>query len=522
MGSSVSAAWADRWRRACSMRATPCVCSIPIRGPQAAGGARRDRGSIARGGGIGGADRAHEPADARHRAFRGARQRRDRAWVERESARRSVDLGSGHGDHRRAGVNERGINSVDSPVSGGVAGAKPARSRSWCPARSTPSEVEPILKTFGSSSSPARSRGSRRPRSSRTTCWPRRRWSSRPKRWRWASRQASTPRCSLTSSTRAAGATAPPRTSFRDRSCRERSTSASRPACRTRTSACASTRRKRGRADGGRRRRRQMLAVTHAKFGADSDFTSIARFVEEWAGVEIKEQCQNVRRRTANMNESSMTSGFTRGHMQSISPWTRRRSSAGWRFANRSSARSSSRNPQRRPTTSTARCRNCDRVLLGRGLGPRGAVEEDAQHAQPRMLGALNRPHELKMHVKRRAPERRHARGDPRGLPAGRDLLRRARRRRLVPHRPRGVRGDRQEEGRTSGHDHDEETGHLCCLHRRLLLPSRRRRSPARTRRSNRQGSAHGVGRSRSAGVWPGTMVGVPLQRATNLASATS
>jgi 3-hydroxyisobutyrate dehydrogenase-like beta-hydroxyacid dehydrogenase len=33
---------------------------------------------------------------------------------------------------------------------------------------------------------------------------------------------------------------------------------------------------------------RQMLAVTNAKFGADSDFTSIARVIEEWAGVEIR------------------------------------------------------------------------------------------------------------------------------------------------------------------------------------------------------------------------------------------
>jgi 3-hydroxyisobutyrate dehydrogenase-like beta-hydroxyacid dehydrogenase len=32
----------------------------------------------------------------------------------------------------------------------------------------------------------------------------------------------------------------------------------------------------------------QMLAVTKARFGADSDFTSVARVVEEWAGVEIK------------------------------------------------------------------------------------------------------------------------------------------------------------------------------------------------------------------------------------------
>jgi 3-hydroxyisobutyrate dehydrogenase-like beta-hydroxyacid dehydrogenase len=33
---------------------------------------------------------------------------------------------------------------------------------------------------------------------------------------------------------------------------------------------------------------RQMLAVTNAKFGGDSDFTSIVRVVEEWAGVEVK------------------------------------------------------------------------------------------------------------------------------------------------------------------------------------------------------------------------------------------
>ena len=33
---------------------------------------------------------------------------------------------------------------------------------------------------------------------------------------------------------------------------------------------------------------RQLLAVTNATFGADSDFTNIARVVEQWAGVEIK------------------------------------------------------------------------------------------------------------------------------------------------------------------------------------------------------------------------------------------
>ncbi|HEX2112949.1 MAG TPA: NAD(P)-dependent oxidoreductase [Alphaproteobacteria bacterium] len=33
---------------------------------------------------------------------------------------------------------------------------------------------------------------------------------------------------------------------------------------------------------------REMLAITNAKFGPTSDFTSIARVVEEWAGVEIR------------------------------------------------------------------------------------------------------------------------------------------------------------------------------------------------------------------------------------------
>lgn len=33
---------------------------------------------------------------------------------------------------------------------------------------------------------------------------------------------------------------------------------------------------------------RQMLAITNAKFGPNSDFTSIARVVEEWAGVEMR------------------------------------------------------------------------------------------------------------------------------------------------------------------------------------------------------------------------------------------
>lgn len=33
---------------------------------------------------------------------------------------------------------------------------------------------------------------------------------------------------------------------------------------------------------------RQILAITHAKYGPDSDFTEMARLSEEWAGVEIR------------------------------------------------------------------------------------------------------------------------------------------------------------------------------------------------------------------------------------------
>lgn len=41
---------------------------------------------------------------------------------------------------------------------------------------------------------------------------------------------------------------------------------------------------------------RQMLAVTQAKFGASSDFTCIAKVIEEWAGVEIRSQKSQVGR----------------------------------------------------------------------------------------------------------------------------------------------------------------------------------------------------------------------------------
>ncbi len=41
------------------------------------------------------------------------------------------------------------------------------------------------------------------------------------------------------------------------------------------------------------------------------------------------------------------------------------------------------------------------RILLGRGVDPRGPVAQDAQHAEPRdALATLNRPHELELHLR--------------------------------------------------------------------------------------------------------------------------
>jgi hypothetical protein len=33
---------------------------------------------------------------------------------------------------------------------------------------------------------------------------------------------------------------------------------------------------------------REILAITNARFGSDSDFTSIAKLIEDWAGVQIR------------------------------------------------------------------------------------------------------------------------------------------------------------------------------------------------------------------------------------------
>ncbi len=55
------------------------------------------------------------------------------------------------------------------------------------------------------------------------------------------------------------------------------------------------------------------------------------------------------------------------------------------------------------------------------------------------MISALNRPHELKLHVKAALGNGRDARGDSRGAAAGGRVLRRAGRHRQRAHRARGI-----------------------------------------------------------------------------------
>jgi 3-hydroxyisobutyrate dehydrogenase-like beta-hydroxyacid dehydrogenase len=82
---------------------------------------------------------------------------------------------------------DRAVAWVDSPVSGGVAGARAGTLAVMVScAEPTFGEIDPLLKTFGKTFYVATSPGWRRSPSSPTTCLPPPRWWCRPKRWRWA------------------------------------------------------------------------------------------------------------------------------------------------------------------------------------------------------------------------------------------------------------------------------------------------------------------------------------------------
>ena len=132
------------------------------------------------------------------------------------------------------------------------------------------------------------------------------------------------------------------------------------------------------------------------------------------------------------------------------------------------------------------------------------------------MISALNRPHELKMHVKG-ALTNGVTRDEMReiffavavycGVPG---------RRRLLPRRPRGVRRNRQEvksrhEGRVRSWPCASSLARRCVVRRSPRGPA----IGAEARRTKRRGRRGAIRICR--GCWPGTdFVGVPLQRASN------
>ena len=204
-----------------------------------------------------------------------------------------IDLsttGPGVASEVAAKLADRQIGWVDAPVSGGVTGAKAGTLAVMvsCPQPTLP-EVEPILKTFGRLFHTGDSRASPRRRSSPTTFWPRPRWWRPPRSWRWASRRASIAKVLIDIINASSGRNSAsqdkfpravlPRTfdfgfatglSYKDvRLCVEEAEALGVPMV---VGAAV----------------REMLAITKARFGADSDFTFIAKVLEEWAGVEIR------------------------------------------------------------------------------------------------------------------------------------------------------------------------------------------------------------------------------------------
>ena len=260
-------------------------------GGEAAGGAGREVGRVRRRRGVGGGHRPDQPAHAAHRAGREPGRQGILQGIDGQDADRSVDDGPSVAGIVAKAASERGVAWVDSPVSGGIAGATKGTlavmvsctKDTFPDRRSGAQDVRQDVLRWREAGpcadrqageQPAGRRGDRGVvrgdgdgRESRT----RRQDAHRHHQRRQRTQQ------------RDAGQVPASRSS------RARSISASRRACRTRTCACVVDEAEAlGVPMVAGAAVRQMLAITQAKFGADSDFTSIARVVEEWAGVEIK------------------------------------------------------------------------------------------------------------------------------------------------------------------------------------------------------------------------------------------
>ena len=135
---------------------------------------------------------------------------------------------------------------------------------------------------------------------------------------------------------------------------------------------------------------RQVLAVTNAKFGPTSDFTSITRVVEEWAGVEVRAErrpsapCRSLP--SPETQETEMNKElFERG-------LAIRKKVLGAEFVEKSLASADDFNmPMQELTTE---------YCWGAVWGREGLPHKTRSMLNLAMISCLNRPHELKMHVK--------------------------------------------------------------------------------------------------------------------------
>ena len=269
-----------------------CIYDLSEEATAAAGGARRRARRLAGRGRLGRRDRAHQPADARRGARGGAgRQWRHHQRLARAHPDRSLDHRAGRGQrgrgqargtsdrlgrcpgerrsHRRQGRHARGH--------GVVRPADPAGGRA------DPEDIRAAL--------PYRRQAGPRPDGQAGQQPSGRDGAGGDLRGHGDGRQGG-PRCQgadrhhqrLERPQQRQPGQVPAR-----RAAAEPSTSASPPASPTRTSASASRKPRRWACPWWWAAAvREMLAITKARFGADSDFTFIAKVLEEWAGVEIR------------------------------------------------------------------------------------------------------------------------------------------------------------------------------------------------------------------------------------------
>ena len=221
----------------------------------------------------------------------------ERGIIAASTVKTVVDLsttGPGVAAHRGARRSPgTDITSVDSPVSGGVAGAVKGTLAVMvsCPQTVYAERRADAQELRQDCSSPARSRAWRRPPSSPTTCSPPPRWSSRRKRMAMGVKAGLDPKVLIDIINAGSGRNSATQDKF------PRAVLTRHVRLRLRhglsykdVRLCVDEAEAMGVPMVVGAAVRQMLAVTQAKFGANSDFTCIARVVEEWAGVEIKSE----------------------------------------------------------------------------------------------------------------------------------------------------------------------------------------------------------------------------------------